>query len=136
MKRRESKASNGRTTSFEILLTYNSKMVHSAHKFTPKDARKPSNELKVKFNLTMNAKRNRLYPDVDTADKVKIYRKKGVGEKERTSKWSANTYTVEKIEKKLNQNYYYVNGQTRPYLRHEFFEDLIILRTKFLKKNI
>ena len=32
---------------FEILLTYNNKMVHSAHKLTPKDARKPSNELKV-----------------------------------------------------------------------------------------
>ena len=107
---------------FEILLTYNNKMVHSAHKFTPKDARKPSNELKVKFNLTMNAKRNRLYPDVDTGDKVKIYRKKGVGEKERTSTWSANTYTVEKIEKKLNQNYYYVEGQARPYLRHEILK--------------
>ena len=32
---------------FEILLTYNNKMKHSATGFTPKDARKPSNELKV-----------------------------------------------------------------------------------------
>ena len=31
---------------FEILLTYNNKMKHSATGFTPKDARKPSNELK------------------------------------------------------------------------------------------
>ena len=30
----------------EILLTYNNKMKHSATGFTPKDARKPSNELK------------------------------------------------------------------------------------------
>ena len=34
---------------FEILLTYNNKMKHSATGFTPKDARKPSNELKVKL---------------------------------------------------------------------------------------
>ena len=108
---------------FEILLTYNNKMVHSATNFTPKDARKPSNELKVKLNLSMNAKRNRLYPDVETGDKVKMFRKKGVGEKERTSTWSANTYTVERIEKKLNQNYYYVEGNlSRPYLRFELLK--------------
>ena len=107
---------------FEILLTYNNKMVHSATKFTPKDARKPSNELKVKLNLGMNAKRNRLYPDVETGDKVKIFRKKGVGEKERTSTWSANTYTVERTEKKLNQNYYHIDGNPRAFLRHEILK--------------
>ena len=32
---------------FEILLTYNNKMKHSATGFTPKDARIPSNELKL-----------------------------------------------------------------------------------------
>ena len=69
----------------------------------------------------MNAKRNRLYPDIGTGDKVKIFRKKGVGEKERTSTWSANTYTVERIEK-LNQNDYYIEGNPRAFLRHEILK--------------
>ena len=33
----------------EILLTYNDHMIHSATKFTPKEARKPSNELSVRL---------------------------------------------------------------------------------------
>ena len=35
---------------FEVLLTYNNKMKHSAAGYTPKDARKPSNELDVKLH--------------------------------------------------------------------------------------
>ena len=46
-------------------------MKHSATGFTPKDARKPSNELKVKLHLNMNAKRNRVYPDLGVGDEVK-----------------------------------------------------------------
>ena len=45
---------------FEILLTCNNKVKHSATGFTPKDARKPSNELKFKLHLNMNEKRNRV----------------------------------------------------------------------------
>ena len=35
------------------LLTYNNKMKHSATGFTPKDARKPNSELKVKLHLNI-----------------------------------------------------------------------------------
>ena len=73
---------------FELLLTHNNKMVHSAHNMTPKEARKPSNEMNVKLNMSMNAKRNRTYPEVSEGDKVNILRKKGVGEKGRKSTWS------------------------------------------------
>ena len=52
-------------------------MKHSATGFTPKDARKPSNELKVKLHLNMNAKRNRVYPDLGVGDEVKIFPGKG-----------------------------------------------------------
>ena len=55
----------------EILLTYNNKMKHSATGFTPNDARKPSNELKVKLHLNMNAKRNRVYPELGVGDEGK-----------------------------------------------------------------
>ena len=107
---------------FEVLLTYNNKMVHSAHNMTPKEARKPSNEMNVKLNMSMNAKRNRTYPEVSEGDKVKILRKKGVREKERISTWSQNIYTIQRTENKLNQSYYYVEGIDRPYLRFELLK--------------
>ena len=107
---------------FEILLTNNNKMKHSATGFTPKDARKPSNELKVKLHLNMNAKRNRVYPDLSVGDEVKIFRKRNPNEKERVSNWSQNVYTIEKIDEKLGQKYYYVGGNDRAYLRFELFK--------------
>ena len=47
----------------EILLTYNNQMKHSARGFTPKEARKPSNQFKVKLNLTMKGKRTAYIPN-------------------------------------------------------------------------
>ena len=38
----------------EIILTYNSKMVHSAHDMTPNDAHKKGNHFDVKMKLEMN----------------------------------------------------------------------------------
>ena len=72
-------------------------MKHSATSFTPKDARKPSNELKVKLHLNMNAKRNRVYPEIEVSDHVRIFRKKKPNEKERVGNFSTNVYTVEKL---------------------------------------
>ena len=78
----------------EILLTCNNQMKHSATGFTPKEARKPSNQFKVKFNLTMKGKKNRVYPDLDVGDEVKIFRKRKPNEQERVSNWSQNIYTM------------------------------------------
>ena len=110
---------------FEILLTYNNKMKHSATGFTPKDARKPSNELKVKLHLNMNAKRNRVYPELSVGDEVKIFRKRKPNEKERIGNFSQNVYTIEKIDEKLGQKYYYVEGNDRAYLRFELLKSSI-----------
>ena len=107
---------------FEVLLTYNNKMKHSATNMTPKEARLPKNELTAKLHMTAHAKKTRTYPEIDISDKVKIARKKEVGEKERTSNWSQNKYTIERIEEKLGQKYYYVEGSNRPYLRHELLK--------------
>ena len=85
-------------------------MKHSATSFTPKDARKPSNELKVTLHLSMNAKRNRVYPEIEVSDHVRIFRKKKPNEKERVGNFSTNVYTVERIDKKLGQSYYFVDG--------------------------
>ena len=79
---------------FEILLTYNNKDIHSSHNLTPKDARLPKNELKVKLILSINAKRSRTYPEIDEGDNVKIMRKKGISEKEHTSHWNKTIHKV------------------------------------------
>ena len=106
----------------EILLTYNDKMVHSAIKMTPKQATKQKDNLKAKVNMTLQATKTRRYPEISTGDKVKIYRKKAITEKERSSNWGKETYTVERIEKKLGQSYFYLEGLTRGYLRNEILK--------------
>ena len=103
----------------EILLTYNNQMKHSATGFTPKEARKPSNQFKVKINLAMKGKKNRVYPDLDVGDEFKIFRKRKPNEKERVGNYSQNIYTIETVENKLGQNYYRVEGKDRQYLRFQ-----------------
>ena len=105
---------------FEIMITYNNKMVHSATDLTPQQARKPENELKVKANIAMNATETRKYPELEKGDKVKIFRKKDKLDKERKSSWSENSYTIDDIKTVLGQKYYYING--RGYLRHELLK--------------
>ena len=107
---------------FEILLTYNNKDENSSHNLTPKDARLPKNELKVKLILSINAKRSRTYPEIDEGDNVKIMRKKGISEKEHTSHWNKTIHKVTKIEKKLGQKYYHLDDENRSYLRHELLK--------------
>jgi hypothetical protein len=107
---------------FEILLTYNNKIKHSATGFTPSDAKKKGNETDVKLNLLNKKKHDRRYPLLSIGDKVKIYRKKEPGEKERTSNWSSNTYEVETISKSHGQTYFKVEGIAREYSRHEILK--------------
>ena len=97
-------------------------MKHSVTGFTPKEARKPSNQFNVKLNLAMKGKKNRVYPDLDVGDEVKIFRKRKPNEKERVSNWSQNIYTIENIENKLGQDYYRVEGNSRQYLRFELLK--------------
>ena len=107
---------------FEILLTYNNKNVHSTTKFTPSEAKKPQNEFEVKLNISLQAKKSRVYPEIEVGDSVKIMRKKGISEKERTSHWLKTPQTVKRIDKKLGQNYYYLDDDKRGYLRHELLK--------------
>ena len=107
---------------FEILFTYNNENVHSTTKFTPSEAKKPKNEFEVKLNISLQAKKSRVYPEIEVGDSVKIMRKKGISEKERTSHWLKTPQTVKRIDKKLGQNYYYLDDDKRGYLRHELLK--------------
>ena len=106
----------------EILLTYNNKQVHASHRLTPNEARKPQNHFSVKMQLELNRIKTRKYPSLRIGDEVKMFRQKGIAEKERSSTWSVNKHKIENIEKKLGQEYYSVKGVNRPYLRSEILK--------------
>jgi len=107
---------------FEFLITYNNKLKHSATKYTPNEAKESKNELNVKLNLTLHKTHTRKYPLIQIGDRVKIYRKKKTGEKERTSTWSENTYEVEKIIQSFGQTFFILNGIERQYMRSELLK--------------
>ena len=51
--------------------------------------------------------------------KLEFNTKKKIFQKERVPVWSENLFTIEKIEEKNNQSFYYLSGRDRPLLRHE-----------------
>jgi hypothetical protein len=106
---------------FPILLTYNNKNIHNTTKFTPSEARKNSNQLAVKLNMEMKAKRGRKYPKISVGDNVKNFRKKTNRDKQQVSYFSQEKYEVLAIETKMEQKFYKVDGQ-RPLLRHELLK--------------
>ena len=104
------------------MLTYNTKNVHSATAQTPVEATKKGNECKSKLNVSIQAKRQRTYPELEVGDKVKILRKKAITEKERTSHFLRGNFTVKKISTKMGQKYYDLEGFERPLMRHELLK--------------
>ena len=57
-------------------------MISSVTHFTPSEARKPDNHIFVKINLELNRNQNRRYPDINVGDKIKIYKKTKLFDKE------------------------------------------------------
>ena len=104
------------------MLTYNTKTVHSATAQRPLEATKKGNEFKSKLNVSIQAKRQRTYPELEVGDKVKILRKKAITEKERTSHFLRGNFTVKKISTKMGQKYYDLEGFERPLMRHELLK--------------
>ena len=56
-----------------ILLSFNSKLVHSAFALTPKEAREPSKEVAANVNMKLQANHNRKCLELNVGDKVYIY---------------------------------------------------------------
>ena len=104
----------------ERMLTYNNKNIHSATNMTPSEARKEKNEIKSKIQISAKARKDKIYPEVEIGDKVKIKRKKLITEKERTSNFLKGEYTVESITKRMGQKYYKMIGFNRPLIRSDF----------------
>ena len=74
------------------------------------------------MSLKWNARKSRVYPDLDFGDKVKIMRKKGISEKERTSHWLKSVHTVEKIKTNFGQTYCSVSAYPKLLLRHDMLK--------------
>ena len=97
-------------------------MVNRTIGLTPEQATDPKNETHVRTMLEINAIRKRKYPDIKVGDRVKIYKKKKVFEKERIPVWTELSYEVEDIKDERGQESYYLNGYHRPLLRHELLK--------------
>lgn len=108
---------------YEILLTYNNKLINSSTKYTPSEARKPSNEFNVRINLLVHKKHTRLYPQLEVGSKVRIYNKKMLGAKQQKSTWSDSTYEVEKIIHSLGQPFFKLKAFDRHYMRSELLKN-------------
>ena len=108
---------------YEVLLTYNKRMISSATEFTPDDATKPENKVEVKQNMMSKAKfRKKPYEEIKVGDRVRLYRRrKHLNEKENVPIYSKQTYEVIKIDdnKDAGKLYYLSNAPDKPILRSQ-----------------
>ena len=63
-----------------------------------------------------------MYPELDVSDDLRIFRKRKPNEKERIGNFNKNVYTIERMDEKLGQTYYFANGMERAYLRFELLK--------------
>ena len=81
----------------DLVEDYNN-TVHSSTKFTPIEASKEKNELKVWRNLYPDRyKTSRLNPKFSVGDEVRITKKKKVFEKGYTTRWTEEIFTIKEI---------------------------------------
>ena len=107
---------------FQIMLTYNNKMIHSSIKMTPQNASRPTNEIDVKTNIELRALHTRKYPELKVGSIIRIFRKKTLGEKEHVRSFSKESFAITEIFEQLGQVYYKVEGKTRDYIRAELLK--------------
>ena len=107
---------------YEVLLTYNRKMVSSATGFTPVDASKPENIDKAHMSMQLRAKhRKHPYEEIKVGDKVRLYRRRRhLSEKESVPIWSRVAYEVVKVDDNPDAGkLYYVTSTDKPYIRSQ-----------------
>ena len=106
----------------DVILTYNS-TAHTATNMKPIEARQPENTLQTKISLEMHRRKTRTYKELNVGDNVKIYYKKPPQKnKENVPNWSEDKYRVLRITEEFGQKYYYLEGQKKPFLRHDLLK--------------
>ena len=107
---------------YEIVLTYNHKMIHSSIGMTPANAVKEENWVKVTEKMLKKDKFTRVYNEIKVGDEVKIVKKNANFQKENVQRWSKNRFTVERIEDdKIAGKLYYLASSLKPDLRSQIF---------------
>ena len=108
----------------QVVFVYNFMRSHTTLGMSPNEARKPKNETEVRGNLYKKAKRDRIYPNIEIGDMVRIYKKKDKLSKQQVSVWSKQRYTVEEITIINNQKFYKTsyNKNNKLLLRHEILK--------------
>lgn len=107
----------------QVIFVYNYGRTHSTLEMTPNEARKPTNEERVKRNLKKHATYGRKYPEIKVGDLVRVFRKKDKLDKQQKSVWTKQRYTVENIIKENNQNFYKTSySDNKLLLRHEILK--------------
>jgi len=109
---------------YEILLTYNRKMVSSATGYTPLDAKKSENRAEVRQKMESRAMLSKRYEEVKVGDKIRVFRRrKHLSEKENVPQWSKVAYEVQKIDDNPNAGkLYYIAGSDKPYIRAQIMK--------------
>ena len=111
----------------KIVVNKYNNTIHSSTKLKPKDAHDDKNSPDVAFQLTVNSINKRKYPNINEGDEVKIYdsgQGKYANRKETTSTWSNTTYKVEKVDRDINLNKYYVLENLN---RHYNLNELLLI---------
>ena len=107
----------------KIVVNKYNNTIHSSTKLKPKDAHDDKNSPDVAMQLTVSSINKRKYPNINAGGEVKIYdsgQGKYANRKETKSKWSDTTYKVEKVDRDINLNKYYVlENLNRHYNRNE-----------------
>ena len=105
-----------------VVTKYNN-TIHSTTKYKPVEAHLDSNSADVISNLIVKSIHKRKYKNINVGDEVKIFTKgkdNYSSRKETQSRWSDNNYKVEKIDRDITLNKYYVmEGSVKHYSRHE-----------------
>ena len=105
----------------DLVEDYNN-TVHSSTKFTPVEASKKENELKVLRNLYPDRyKTSRLNPKFSVGDMVRITKKKKVLEKGYTARWTEEIFTIKEI-RETNPITYIIEDLQGEEIKGTFYE--------------
>ena len=105
----------------DLVEDYNN-TVHSSTKFTPVEASKKENELKVWRNLYPDRyKTSRLNPKFSVGDMVRITKKKNVLEKGYTARWTEEIFTIKEI-RETNPITYIIEDLQGEEIKGTFYE--------------
>jgi hypothetical protein len=80
-----------------VLNVYNKVSKHRSIGMSPLLATEKKNEDDVRLNLELNRKQGRKYPPIQEGDRVRIYKKKQLGEKENVPPWTKDTWKVTSV---------------------------------------